>query len=266
MANSFWQRLIHQSLFQFSIGKRVFAPSLFPTIVFLLLLPTLLRLGVWQLDRAQEKRDIQANLIEKSAIDAISLEEALKQNNPDQASVVFLGQPLTQEFLVIDNQKQGRQLGYEILGLYQAEDYTQPILISRGWLPRKDFYQKVPDIPEFADPIIKGNLYLSKGANQVVASNAQWEQFDNKHLIGQFDMQTIEEKVAQMGYHIAPFVVRQKPEEESPFVRNWPIIASPPEKHTAYALQWFAMALALVIIFVVVNTKRLKFSASKEEI
>ncbi|NVJ64882.1 MAG: SURF1 family protein [Gammaproteobacteria bacterium] len=265
MKQSFWQRTRQQTLFRLSLGKREFAPTLVPSLVFLILLPVLLRLGVWQLDRAQEKRDITANLVEKSQQSAISLAEALKQSNPDQTAVVLLGAALNQQFLVIDNQKQGRQLGYEILGLYQAEDYSEAILVSRGWLPRKDFYQKVPEIPEFTDSIIQGNLYFSKGANQVVASNAQWEQFENKHLIGQFDMQTIEEKVAQMGYHVAPFVVRQKPEADSPFVRNWPVITSPPEKHTAYALQWFAMALALIIIFVVVNTKRSPMNASKKE-
>ncbi len=256
MAHSVWQKILQQPVFQLPLGTRVFAPKLVPTLVFLVLLPVLLRLGVWQLDRAQEKRDIQTNLMLKSQQEAISLQQALSQENPDQAAVVILGQAVSQQFLVIDNQKQGKRLGYEILALFQPEDSKQPVLVSRGWLPRKDFYEKVPEIPEFSDSIIKGNLYFSKGANQVVANNAQWEQFDNAHLIGQFDMQTVAEKVRQMGYHIAPFVVRQQPELNSIFVREWPLLASPPQKHTAYALQWFAMALALCIIYVVVNVKR----------
>lgn len=266
MADTVWQRIVKEPIFRYSVGSKQFAPSLIPLLAFIGLLPVLVKLGLWQLDRAQEKRDLQANLVTKSQLAEVALNEALAQANPDQAAVVFLGQPLSQEFLVIDNQKQGRQLGYEILGLYQPEGFSKPILVSRGWLPRKDFYQKVPDIPEFSDSVIKGNLYFSKGVNQVISANAQWETFDNKHLIGQFDMQTIEEKVMQMGYDIPSFVVRQKPEIESQFVRNWPLIASPPEKHTAYALQWFAMALALVIIFIVVNLKSSQKSSKLEKI
>ncbi len=256
MAKSLWQQIIHQPIVKIPFGSKLFAPSLMPTLAFILLLPILISLAFWQLDRAQEKRDLQANLLEKSQQIEVSLEQAMASDNPDQTSVITFGKPLSQEFLVIDNQKQGRQLGYEILGFYQPENYPRPILVSRGWLARKDFYQKVPEISEFSDSVIKGNLYFSKGANQVVASNAVWEQFDNSYLIGQFDMQTIKEKSLELGYDVAPFVLRQKSEPDSAFVRHWPLIASPPAKHTAYALQWFAMALALVIIFIVVNLKK----------
>lgn len=266
MATSLWQKMLSQPLFSLKIGARYFQPTLIPTVVFLLLLPVLISLGLWQLERAQEKRDLKANLEVKSQLAEVSLEEALAQDNPDQTAVVFLGQPLSQEFLVIDNIRQGRELGYEILAIHQPEQNDKPVLVSRGWLPRKDFYQKVPEIPEFNDSFIKGRLYFSKGVNQVVASNAQWEQFENKHLIGQFDMQTIQEKAAQIGYDVAPFIVRQSPDLESGFVRNWPLVASPPEKHTAYALQWFAMALALVILFIVLNFKRSKGATQLKEI
>ncbi len=256
MNSSLKHKILEQPLFQLSLGRVRFAPRLIPTLLVLLLLPVLLRLGIWQLDRAQEKRDLAANMATKASQEPMALDKALALDNPDQTPVVMLGQPLNDFFLVIDNQKQGKRLGYEILALFQVENYPQPVLVSRGWLPRQDFYQKVPQIPEFTDPIIKGNLYFSKGANAVVAANAQWEAVDNCYLIGQFDMQTIKEKVAQMGYHIAPFVVRQQAELDSTFVRHWPLMASPPQKHTAYAVQWFGMALALLIIFLVVNSKR----------
>ncbi|WP_251358833.1 SURF1 family protein [Kangiella sp. TOML190] len=252
--------ILEKPLFRLKLGTFNFAPRLIPTLMVLLLLPVLLRLGWWQLDRAQEKRDLTVNLQAKATQEPMGLVQALASSQPDQTPVVILGQPLNQFFLVIDNQKQGNRLGYEVLALFQPENYQQPVLVSRGWLPRKDFYQKVPEIPEFKDPIIKGSLYFSKGANAVVAANAQWENFDSHYLIGQFDMQTVKEKVAQMGYHIAPFVVRQQAEPDSPFVRYWPLMASPPQKHTAYAVQWFGMALAVLIIFIVVNSKRVRHS------
>jgi len=42
------------------IGNKTFKPGIIPTIVFLLVLPVLLRLGFWQLDRAEEKRELIA--------------------------------------------------------------------------------------------------------------------------------------------------------------------------------------------------------------
>ncbi len=248
-------------LFQISVGSRSFAPTLIPTIAFLLLLPVLLRLGVWQLDRAQEKRDLIASLEAKSSEQSISLERALQLDNPDQTKVTVTGQPVPDLHLVVDNQKHEGRLGYEIYALWKIEsdnDQALPeyVLVSRGWLPRQDFYQKVPTIPPFEDQSLEGQLYFSKGSNQVVAQNAQWQKFDDAWLIGQFDLETIAEKAGEIGYHTAPFVVRQQAEPSSPFVRQWELVASPPEKHIAYAIQWFGMALVLIILFIVLNLKR----------
>ncbi len=245
-------------LFQISLGKRSFTPTLIPTIAFLLLLPVLLRLGVWQLDRAQEKRELIASLEAKSSQQSISLQQALQLEQPDQTKVTVSGAPVHGIHLVVDNQKHEGRLGYEVYGLWQVEADTsgqlpEYVLVSRGWLPRQDFYQKVPDIQEFTDNQLSGQLYFSKGSNQVVAQNAQWQKFDNAWLIGQFDLETIAEKAGEIGYHTAPFVVRQQADSSSPFVRQWELVASPPEKHIAYAVQWFGMALVLIILFIVLN-------------
>ncbi len=265
MKHNLFEKFLNDPIFSLKVGERTFMPTWIPTLVFILVLIQLFRLGFWQLDRAQEKRDIIANLEFKSKQEAIDLTQALDSNNPDQTVVVMLGTPLNDWFFIIDNKKQDNRLGYEVMGLFKPENYDKALLVSRGWLARKDFYQKVPEVPEFTESLLQGSLYYPKGANPVVAANAQWEQFDNKLLIGGFDMQTLEEKALQIGYHIAPFVVRQKAETNSPFVRDWPVVASPPAKHTAYAVQWFAMALALIIIFIVVNLKRSNLNSKKEE-
>jgi surfeit locus 1 family protein len=39
-------------------------------------------------------------------------------------------------------------------------------------------------------------------------------------------------------------------------VREWKTVAMPPQRHLAYALQWFVMALVVLIIFVALNLKK----------
>ncbi|GAA0206083.1 SURF1 family protein [Kangiella japonica] len=254
----FWQK----PLFTITLGGRTFSPSIVPTLVFLLLLPVLLRLGVWQLDRAEEKRQLIRDLEKQSQAEALPLVTALKQEKPDMMPVTSEGQLISNVTLVTDNQNKNGRLGYEVYGLWQAKNFNKPIIISRGWLPRKDFYQKVPEIPEFEGNTVEGSLYYSKGHNPVVANNAVWQQFEDVWLIGQFDFQTLAEKVKQMGYDSAPFIIRLKADDRSEFVRQWELIASPPEKHIAYAIQWFAMALALVLLFIILNLKRVKNNES----
>lgn len=254
----FWQR----PLFTISVGNRRFEPSLIPILGFLILLPVLLRLGVWQLDRAEEKRNIISGLEKNAMTEAVSLNQALEEPQSDMRNIYTSGQVISGGTLVVDNQKHNGRLGYEIYSLWQTSEYSTPILVNRGWLPRKDFYQKVPDIPPFTADSLRGTLYFSKGANEMVADNAQWVEYDGVWLVGQFDFQTLAEKVEQMGYDSAPFIIRLKANDKSSFVRQWELIASPPEKHIAYAIQWFAMALALVMLFIILNLKRVKQNES----
>lgn len=52
-----------------------------------------------------------------------------------------------------------------------------------------------------------------------------------------------------LGYPVTDFLVLSDPDNKHGFIRNWqfkPAIS--PQKHRAYAVQWFAMAVVLVII------------------
>jgi surfeit locus 1 family protein len=55
---------------------------------------------------------------------------------------------------------------------------------------------------------------------------------------------------------LLPFMLLLDPKSQYGYVREWKFINMPPAKHIAYAVQWFAMALALVVIYLVVNLKR----------
>ena len=51
-------------------------------------------------------------------------------------------------------------------------------------------------------------------------------------------------------------MVLLSPKAEHGYVREWVLYEGGPERHEAYALQWFSMAAALVIIYVAVNLRR----------
>jgi rRNA large subunit m3Psi methyltransferase RlmH len=55
---------------------------------------------------------------------------------------------------------------------------------------------------------------------------------------------------------VYPFIMRLDKQEAHGFVREWAIVSMPPQRHLAYALQWFAMALVILIIFVALNLKK----------
>ena len=55
---------------------------------------------------------------------------------------------------------------------------------------------------------------------------------------------------------VYPFIIRLSPQAEYGFVRDWPVVAMSVERHFGYALQWFAIALVIIILFIVLNVKK----------
>ena len=55
---------------------------------------------------------------------------------------------------------------------------------------------------------------------------------------------------------VYPFIIRLGKNEPYGFVREWPVIAMSPDRHRAYALQWFSMATILAILFIALNFEK----------
>jgi surfeit locus 1 family protein len=50
------------------------------------------------------------------------------------------------------------------------------------------------------------------------------------------------------------------------FVRDWrPVYGVTPDKHRAYAMQWFTLALVLLLIYIGVNSKRISDKSIRED-
>ena len=64
---------------------------------------------------------------------------------------------------------------------------------------------------------------------------------------------------SRLGYPVMPLVVQLDAEDAHGFTRDWKAIYGiTPDKHRAYAMQWFTLALVLVLIYLGVNTKRIR--------
>jgi cytochrome oxidase assembly protein ShyY1 len=63
--------------------------------------------------------------------------------------------------------------------------------------------------------------------------------------------------VAAFGERVYPLVIRLEIDQLGSLPRYWPSTVMSPEKHKGYAIQWFSMALAVLIAW-------LFFSFSKD--
>ena len=239
-----------------NIGNKTFKPGLVPTIIYLIILPVLLRLGFWQLDRAEEKRALielfqqQNNMGPLLIKDALQLDEKL---NYRTAQVT--GKYNKDKQIFIDNKIHQGKTGVYVLTPFKIKNSEYSILINRGWVPMVIDRSKLPEVETTQKLVtLSGKIkILSKKpftVGEQFQSNTGWPA-----LMQWINIAEIEKK---SGLKLLPYVFLLDDKEKSGYVRNWKPVVMQPEKSISYAVQWFALALALTIIYIVVNLKKIK--------
>ncbi|WP_274544559.1 SURF1 family cytochrome oxidase biogenesis protein [Legionella oakridgensis] len=68
----------------------------------------------------------------------------------------------------------------------------------------------------------------------------------------------IDTKIISQFLHksVYPFIIRLDKKEANGFIRAWDIVSMPPQRHYAYAFQWFAIALVIFVLFISLNSKK----------
>lgn len=246
------------------IGPREFSPRPIPTLATLVLLPILLSLGFWQLDRAEQKREMLRQYQHQQGESVLNLNKhtAEQEYYPYQRVEVTGRFDTSRQFLLDNKVYQGRA-GYQVITPLLLPNSGQVVLVNRGWLPQTESRQELPLIPTPTENLeIVGQLKLDianglrLGESGILGNT--WPR-----VIQWLDIEQIDKS---LGYKVQPFVILQDPDSPAGFVRDWYIKKISPEKNISYAVQWFALALALVIIYLVVNIHKAKEVSSKDGI
>ncbi len=235
------------------LGSYHYRPNLALTLASLVIIITCLRLGMWQLSRADEKAALAQALADHIAAAPL----ALQATPPADLALRYRRVRVRGTFdperqILLDNQiLQGRP-GYHVLTLLRIADGGGGILVNRGWTsggPDRN-YRPQPPVP--AGPVeIAGRLDFPSakpfGMNMSKGSDWGWRW-------PYLDLTRFKE---QSGVDTGPFILLQEMDAtDSSLVRNWPLPDYSSHRHTAYAIQWFAFAVIASIIYC-----RLSFSA-----
>jgi surfeit locus 1 family protein len=82
-------------------------------------------------------------------------------------------------------------------------------------------------------------------------------------VIQAIDIPALEQRLDQA---LLPLVLQLDADDTHGFVRDWKAVYGiPPDKHRAYAMQWFTLAAVLAIIYIGVNTRRTGRSGTGDE-
>jgi len=207
------------------------------------------RLGVWQIHRATEKRQwiamYQAQMQRSPArIPGSSVQQYQRVQVQGQARL-----PVT---FLLDNQHHAHQFGYDVLTPLLLTD-GKVVLVDHGWVLADPSRLTLPDLTGLPHHLFySGNAYYPSSHQWVLGSGIE-EKKQNMVIIETLDVITISHFLHKSVY---PFIIRQSAESKSPYVRVWPIVAGSATRHIGYAVQWFVFALGVVVMYIALNLKR----------
>ena len=226
---------------------------LIPSILIVATIVFLTSLGFWQLDRANEKRAIEASIQKANTgiVELITDENRLLEKEYYQ--VRLKGQYQSNKQFIYDNQIVDQVSGYYVLTPFKLEGQPSTIIINRGFIPWNGDREKLADVSikktkseikvQISKPIKRIELKSSEIGNSFPV------------LIQAVDLVKMSELA---GIDFSSMVGLLDASMDDGFVRKWVPYTGSIEKHIGYAVQWFLMAIVLGIIGIRIAIKQRK--------
>jgi len=223
----------------------------------LLLLPLLLALGYWQLQRADEKQQILDQYQTNRQLSPVSNATELAAAADLQYRRAWIeGQIDNQRTIILDNRVKNGRPGYEILQAVEVRGASPKLLVNRGWVPASLDRAILPTIPDIETEVqLRGFLYRTlRGGYQL--DDGVGRVLDWPSRVGWIGVERAEEL---FGERFFPYQLRLDHDSPGALETGWVTVSVQPHKHTAYAVQWFAMALTLLILTIIANSNLISY-------
>lgn len=221
-----------------------------PTLAMIVMIGLTLFLANWQLNRADQKRALQAryDLMQKDP--AVTLPDKMTEASRLLYQKVSLhGRFDFRHQIYIDNKLYRGRPGYYVITPFHDDNSESYILVNRGWLaagnrtipPRAEQVPGQVTIEGIVTNPYSRFLELSKATIQ----GRVWE---NLHF---------QRYAATLPYAVQAVLIQQLNDTRDGLVRVWDRPDAGAAMHMGYAVQWFAIATAILIIYLVLNVKRI---------
>ena len=227
-----------------------FKPSFASSAWLIVLVLAFGRLGAWQLQRGAEK--VQRISGFEAAERLTGLPEA--DSVTEFTSLLLRGHFDLQQHTLADNQILEGRPGVHVYSPFHVRS-GEVILVNRGWLPLEASRRLLPEVETVPGIIeISGRIGpIPKPGRQLGEARAmspdEWPQ-----LVTYPDRDRI---AVALGTELYPWVLFLDEISAGGFGdRKWSPVYMSPDKHRAYAFQWFAMALATIVTWLILGLGR----------
>ena len=211
-------------------------------------------LGTWQWRRGIAK---EATLAAQAAVLAERREGPLAElSSQDDAALAWAaghGRFLDSPVLLLDNQRRGPAVGVREFRVFQP-DGGRALLVDLGWIALPGDRTLPATAPLPGDHALRGLLApppsagIALGPDHADAGGGRW-------LLTRIELSAI---ATALRIDLAPRVLRLDPAVPLGHARDLDPLPNtlPPERHRGYAVQWFGLAFATLVVTLFLSLRR----------
>ncbi len=217
------------------------------TLIVLVGIVVLARLGIWQLDRLQQRKTRNAEYLQQIANEPFELSGQHFPDDPvvlrDRSALAMGEYDFTEQIILTQQNWQGRP-GAHLITPLRISGSEFAVLVNRGWIPSAEAEAgALSQYDQLGIQKVSGAIQLSQtlsGDRETVIESPQKSWY-------RIDVAAIQQ---QIPYKLLPIYLLESPSENEtaqlPY-RLEPDIDLSAGPHLAYAIQWFLFAAVLAI-------------------
>lgn len=230
------------------------------TVSMLALLALFIALGIWQLNRAEQREAQYQAQKSRAELQALELTaDGQFQPEWEYRPITVRGTFNESGQILLDNRIQRGQAGYEVLTPFHIRGTESVVMVNRGWVPVGGDRAVLPELHAPAGEVtVHGRVMLPALPHFRPGVSVPGAAQGGVWLY--LDMQYLQENRAMS---VQPFVILQDDSDEHGYVRAWPEPELKSSMHTGYAIQWFSFAALLLGVYAWVVIKERKEGSGK---
>ena len=213
------------------------------SLTFLLLLLLVLSLGVWQIDRGYNKKELENTFLERQSQPVKEIKYNAFLESDLYRNVVLEGKYLENIFF-LDNRIHNGKPGLKVFSQFETTN-NNLVLVSRGWIELED-RSKLPLINTTKN-VLKIQGVLRPESQDFVLENEEMNNKNNPILLQTVNLSELSNF---LGKPLSPYILELSELSESAFVKTWQPINLSSFRHFGYAVQWFGLAVVLIVGYV----------------
>ena len=213
------------------------------SLTFFLLLLLVLSLGVWQIERGYNKKELENTFLERQSQPVKEIKYNAFLESDLYRNVALEGKYLEKIFF-LDNKIHNGKPGLKVFSPFETTN-NNLVLVSRGWIELED-RSKLPTINTTKN-VLKLQGVLRPESQDFVLENEEMNNKNNPILLQTVNLSELSNF---LGKPLSPYILELSELSESAFVKTWQPINLSSFRHFGYAVQWFGLAVVLIVGYV----------------